>query len=323
MSTIGECDYEMKDTCSRESLCLQWHDHYGLHLHSINNFDVIFCKKCSFKHIIPLPSKRELEEIYQHEYYTQEKPLYLKRYREDLEWWDAVYEDRYDDFEKLLPDNRRRILDVGSGPGYFLLHGKKRGWEVLGIEPSEVAAAHSKALGVSIIEGFLDDGIAKELGSFDVINFGEVLEHIPDPKKLLDIANNLLLPSGLISVIVPNDYNPFQSSLISACEYKPWWVSPPHHINYFDFESLSLLLSSCGFDEVLREATFPIDIFLLMGENYINHDEQGRRCHSRRKSFEQNLKKSGLNHLKRELYKKFASLNIGREVYIVGKKRVK
>ena len=112
---------------------ITWSEHQGKCLDSANGFDVIDCECCHFKHIVPLPSAEELEKIYKFEYYTQEIPLYIQRYTEDLDWWNSVYKERYDEFENFLPSNRRRILDVGSGPGYFLLHGKKRGWNTLGI----------------------------------------------------------------------------------------------------------------------------------------------------------------------------------------------
>ena len=224
-------------------------------------------------------------------------------------------------FEQFLPPHRRRILDAGSGPGFFLLHGKQRGWQVLGIEPSAQAAAHSRELGLEIVEDFLTDETVNELGTFDVVHMSEVLEHIPDPRGMMQLARRLLTPGGLICVAVPNDYNPFQYALRTVCGYQPWWVAPPHHINYFDFESLSRLLSSRGFGVLLREATFPIDMFLLMGDNYVGNDVLGRQCHGKRMMLEQNLAEAGMTNLKRRLYQAFASTGVGREVWVIGQKK--
>jgi len=298
----------------------RWQNHVGYVLDSVEGFDVLECEVCGFKHIVPIPTARELEIVYRECYYAIEKPLYLERSREDLEWWNLVYSERYDTFEELLPPDRRRILDVGSGPGFFLLYGKERGWETLGIEPSAQAAAHSRGLGLDIVEDFLTEKSAQKLGKFDVVHMSEVLEHVPDPANILQLAYQVLRPGGLLCVVVPNDYNPFQSALRTACGFKPWWLAPPHHINYFDFESLSQLLSNSGFDVILREATFPIDIFLLMGDNYIGNDALGRHCHSKRKIFENNLTAAGLTKMKRELYRMFARSGIGREAVVVGRK---
>ena len=97
----------------------KWQGHEGVVVASANGFDVIDCKTCGFKHIISIPTEEELEQTYQHDYYTQEKPLYLERYREDLEWWNMVYTQRYGILEQHLPAEHRRLLDIGSGPGFF------------------------------------------------------------------------------------------------------------------------------------------------------------------------------------------------------------
>ncbi len=292
--------------------------HTGVVLDSVNGFDVIECVSCGFKHITPIPTPEELDQVYRHEYYTTDKPLYLERARDDLEWWNIVFSGRFDVFEGALPPERRRILDVGSGPGIFLKHGKDRGWTTLGIEPSAKAAAHARGLGLEIVEDFLSPASAPRLGTFDVIHMSEVLEHIPDPAALLRLAFDLLNPGGLIYVEVPNDYNPFQHVLRESMGYAPWWVGPPHHINYFTFETLAALQQRCGFEVILKEATFPIDMFLLMGENYVGNDHLGRAVHAQRKRFEIELAKGGKTGLKRDLYRRLADMGLGRDACIYG-----
>lgn len=297
----------------------EWNGHKGVILDSRNEFDVIDCRACGFKHIVPIPTADELEEVYRHDYYSKEKPLYLKRYTEDIDWWNLVYDERYDIFEKFLPPEKRTIIDIGSGPGFFLLRGKERNWQTLGIEPSAQAAAHSRALGLEIVEQFLSDETATSLGTFDALHMSNVLEHVPDPAEMLNLCKRLLSPDGLLCIVVPNDYNPFQRALRTSCDFAPWWVAPPHHINYFDFDSLPDLLQRCGFDVQHREATFPIDLFLLMGDNYIGNDELGRTCHLKRKKFEAALEAAGLAAVKRALYQSLAKINVGREVCIFAK----
>lgn len=305
-------------TCSKH-----WNGHSGPVLDSVKGFDVIECEPCGFKHVVPIPTAEELEDVYRQEYYTAEKPLYLERTREDLDWWNLVYADRYDTFEELLPHDRRRILDVGSGPGFFLLHGKNVGWQTVGIEPSKQAAAHSRNLGLEIIEGFLAAETTDQLGTFDVVHMSEVLEHIPHPTEMLSTIRDLLSPGGLLCVVVPNDYSPFQAALRNVCGYEPWWVAPPHHLNYFSFESLSLLMERCGYEVLLREASFPIDLFLLMGDNYVGDEALGRACHTKRKQFELVLHRAEFSHLKRSLYRGLASQGLGREALMVARKKGK
>lgn len=299
-----------------------WQGHAGVALDTVNGYSVIDCDACRFKHIVPIPTPEELANVYQHEYYSVEKPLYIERHIEDLDWWNLVYAEQYELFEHLLPgDNgsRRRLLDVGSGPGYFLLHGQQRGWTVRGLEPSKQAASHSRGLGLDIVEAFLNDDTAATLGAFDVVHMNEVLEHVPDPRHALALAYSLLEGGGLVSLTVPNDYNPFQHVLREVCGFAPWWVAPPHHVNYFDVESIQRLLSE-RFEVVDVETTFPIDLFLLMGENYVGNDDLGRACHARRKRFEVNLARAGKTALMHDIYRDLAQLGVGRDVVVTARK---
>ena len=123
--------------------------HTGSVIDKKNGYKIINCDNCGFNHIFPLPTEEELDTIYRNEYYTKEKPLYFERTKEDAEWWNLIYKDRFDTFEELLSDcKRKKILDIGSGPGFFLKYGKERGWDTLGVEPSEQAAEFFKKYGV-------------------------------------------------------------------------------------------------------------------------------------------------------------------------------
>jgi len=300
---------------------IAWQGHAGAALDTVNGFTVVDCDACRFKHIVPIPTPAELEHVYGHEYYTTEKPLYIQRHVEDREWLDLVYAERYEMFERQLDAARRRLLDVGSGPGFFLAHGAARGWSVRGIEPSSQAVGHSRGLGLDITQGFLNASIASALGTYDVVHMNEVLEHVPDPRGLLGIVHGLLEPGGLVALMVPNDYSPIQAVLRDACGFAPWWVAPPHHVNYFDVESIRRLVAE-RFDVISLDTSFPIDLFLLMGEaeNYVGNDAVGRACHARRKAFELALVRAGKSELKHELYRRFAEIGVGRDVYVVARK---
>ena len=295
--------------------------HKGSVAGKLEEFEIIECTSCDFKHAIPLPKFEDLEEVYTDEYYSIEKPLYIERYLEDKEWWDLVYSARYDILEKNLAKESRKILDVGSGPGLFLLKGKERGWQVKGIEPSTQAATYSTdVLDLDIENSFLDTELASKIGSFSAINLGEVLEHLPEPFEMLKLVHSLLDDDGMICLIVPNDFNPFQLILRDHLDFKPWWVAPPHHINYFNFKSLTGLVERCGFEVVHKEATFPIDMFLLMRDNYIGDDIVGRECHKKRMNFEKSVSFGGDNSVLKNLYSSFAKQGIGREVVLFARK---
>lgn len=287
----------------------------------VGDFSVIDCECCQFKHVVPLPTPQELETVYSHEYYTQEKPFYIDRYLEDKVWWDAVYAERYDVLKKFLGGRQGSILDVGSGPGLFLALGRSLGWQVKGVEPSLKASRYSQQeLGLDVENIFLSAETAPALGHFDVVHMGEVLEHLTDPAGMLKIAHDMINPDGLLSLIVPNDFNPLQMLLRDYLAYQPWWVAPPHHLNYFSHESLQRLVERVGFEVVHMESTFPIDMFLMMGKNYVGNDPLGREVHGLRKAFDLCLLEAGAVDLRRKLYGTFAGLGLGREVVLYARK---
>ena len=153
-----------------------------------------------------------------------------------------------------------------------------------------------------------------KINKFSVIHLNEVLEHVPDPINLTKIIYEKLYRGGIVSITVPNDFNPIQKILHTSLNYKSWWVAPPHHINYFNINSLSKLIKNAGFKILDIMPTFPIDIFLLMGENYVKNNELGGKYHSLRKKFELNLSAPENKDFKIKLYKKLLELDLGRDL---------
>jgi SAM-dependent methyltransferase len=228
--------------------------------------------------------------------------------------------DRLEILETLLPPDRRRLLDVGCGPGFFLQTALRRGWLAHGIEPSREAAAHARALGALVTEGFFNDASAAALGRFDAIHLSNVLEHVPDPAHLLHLAHGVLEPGGAICVTVPNDFSPLQIAGRAAVGANDWWVAPPHHLNYFNFDSLTGLIARSGFAAKARTTSFPMEAFLMMGENYVDDPALGRACHNRRKKFDLAFEAAGLKETRRNFYRALAELGIGREAVVIAVK---
>ena len=107
---------------------------------------------------------------------------------------------------------------------------------------------------------------------------------------------------------------------------KEYWVTLSSklkkfdHINYFNFKSISKLVEKIGFKIILKESTFPLEFFILMGQDYIKNPKLGKKIHLERVKFEENFKNSGSNENKRLLYRNFAEMEIGRTAIIYAKK---
>lgn len=299
---------------------ISWQSHEGPRLARVKEFDVIACRTCGFRHAVPLPEPQSLVQTYRDAYYSEEKPTFLARSGEDQAWAELAQTDRLEIFERVLGPTRRRILDIGCGPGFFLKTAKDRGWQAKGIEPSRQAAAHARSLGLEITEGFFGAETAPGLGRFDAVHLNNVLEHLPDPLGLVALARDLIDPGGLICINVPNDFSPFQLAGQKEVGAEQWWLAPPHHLNYFDFDSGARFLEKLGFAVVERTTSFPMELFLMMGDNYIGKDDIGRACHTRRKRFDLSLEAAGLGETRRAFYRALANLGIGREAVLIAAK---
>src|ERR1700759_5511003 len=148
---------------------VSWQAHEGSCAGHKDGFDIIHCTTCGFRHAVPLPSAADLEREYRETYYAEEKPTFLAHAGEDQQWGALAQGDRLESFERILGPGRRRLLDIGSGPGFFLKTAQGRGWDAKGIEPSRQAAAHARGMGIEVAEGFFGAEAAPALGRFQAL----------------------------------------------------------------------------------------------------------------------------------------------------------
>src|SRR5882757_5449496 len=291
--------------------------HHGPVIATVDGYDVIECEACGFRHIDPLFSDEELKKFYDGEFYEKERPDYFVRMEADKEWWMLRYHHYFGLLEAHTPG--RRILDIGSGPGYFLEAGRERGWQTLGFEPSGIAADYTAARGLAVVNDFFSATKAREHGPFDAISLSMVLEHVRDPIKLIEEARSLLVPGGVLLLISPNDFNPLQMTLWQKLGFQPWWVNPKHHLNYFNTVSARVFLAARRFEILHLETSYPLENFLLAGRNYVGNPALGRECHNERKAFETTLFLHDKARM-RALAASWAAQGIGREFVILGRK---
>jgi hypothetical protein len=80
-------------------------------------------------------------------------------------------------------------------------------------------------------------------------------------------------------------------------------------------------MTGTGFQVVATSASFPMEFFLLMGQNYVGDEALGKRCHQQRMQFEKNLSATpaGTEFLKR-FYEFLAGQGVGRTLIMLGQK---
>lgn len=273
---------------------------------------VIECQSCGYNHLYPIPTDEQLQSFYEKIYFEDLKEDWTKDQLEESVFWGINFEDKKDNLEALLSTGSRRILDVGCGNGLFLKFMQRHNWDVLGIEPSQIMANYVKKIGVPVINDIVENVHLEAIGTFDVVNLSFVLEHVSNPHQVCKWAYSLLNPGGILLIEVPNDFNEFQMAINEYFGKEMWWISYPDHINYFNFDSLSHLLNKAGFEIVHKDTSFPLEMFVLMGEDYVGNKEIGKAIHTKRVSFEKVLVDSGRNAVKKKLYQSFADMGLGR-----------
>ncbi len=299
--------------------------HQGHYLGGDGEYAVIDCLSCEYAHVDPVPSVEELLNVYDEKFYREDKPDYLLKTEREYDYWsESVYRWRYEDLERLLPPGAgKRLLEIGCSGGFFLRYGKSRGWQVLGVEPSIQASQYAKAVsGVEVIRDYIQNIPLEQIqGAFDVVHLQYVLEHVPNPLEVCQRAFEALTSGGLICVEVPNDFNPLQKLANLTLGNHDYWVSIPHHLNYFNAESLSKLLARAGFTVLEQEASFPMEFFQFFGENYVGNEAVGLACHQKRMRFEMAFNQlPEADALRKKLYQCFATLGIGRTLTIFAQK---
>lgn len=167
------------------------------------------------------------------------------------------------------------LLDIGCGPGFFLKAAGEHGFIAEGIDVSLKAVEYAEnKLGVKVYHNdLLDQKFDKK---YDIIHMKTFLEHVDKPLKYLDKACSLLNENGIIYIEGPNDFNILQKSAVKILKLKKWWIDHPHHLSYITCDAMKKILHERGFSIFFQEMTFPVEILLFLGINYIRYPERGK-----------------------------------------------
>ena len=154
----------------------------------------------------------------------------------------------------------KRVLDVGCATGYLARALREQGCSVSGVEFDPDAAAEAAPALDRLIIGDLEQlNLPAEVGDakFDVVVFGDVLEHLRDPLPVLRSVRDLLAPGGSVVVSVPNiAHGDVRLSLFQGkFEYRPLGLLDTTHIHFFTRSSLRDFLRDAGFTAVDVQTT--------------------------------------------------------------------
>ena len=225
------------------------------------------CQVCRLRYLDPCLSEAAMKSAYESSHSLTRLHSFHEGYYEygDLEQESQTLADFRRGLEILEKYVKRQetpsILDVGFGNGLFLALALKRGWRVQGVDHNaqNVELARRK-FSLNFKQVDLED-YENEGFLYDVISFWDVIEHLPDPHRVLKKAASLLKPGGLILAAVPNDrsfltlaasglYGLSFGKIKKGIEI----VYLLEHVAYYRSETLSLLFKRNGFEK--RESFF-------------------------------------------------------------------
>ena len=146
-----------------------------------------------------------------------------------------------------IDNNKSRVLDIGSGYGYFRKACADAGWLTQGVEISKYACRVANEMyGLETYCGSLE-AFSETCGDrFDAIVMWDFIEHVEDPIANLVIAQRLLTNGGLLFIRTPN---------LDAIEFEVFGSAyhslKREHLNLFSALSLSRCMTDSGLMPVM------------------------------------------------------------------------
>ena len=163
----------------------------------------------------------------------------------------------------------RRALDVGAAQGVLSRPLTERGWRVTGIECDPVLAQSGAVHCARMVVANLDREVPALETLFDAIVYGDVLEHLSDPLRVLTELNRLLAPDGLVVISMPNvaHFVIRLSLLVGRFEYLDRGILDETHLRFFTERSLRALVATAGL-RIDRLTATPAPLYQVLPKRF-------------------------------------------------------
>ena len=225
-------------------------------------FQYVTCDECNTLYVNPRPKCKYLEEFYvdspSSRFWVEKffKPV-LEARREQ------IFRPRAEQVADLLADQKEIVVgDIGAGFGLFLqeLRHLKPAARLIAIEPSPEMAAICRELELEVEESMIEDlkGFREQ---FDFLSSFELFEHLHTPRVFIETMYRLLKVGGRLLITTLNGQG-FDIQLLWKSSRA---VFPPHHLNFFNPDSLCRLLRDVGFEIDLVETPGALDWDIVEG----------------------------------------------------------
>jgi SAM-dependent methyltransferase len=224
------------------------------------SFPLVECRGCRMRFLGVQPAAESLSGLYDASYFDSE--FRCGRAAAAATDEAAFREENrglLDAFESL--GARGRLLDVGCATGALLQHANQRGWQAQGVEPSPEAVAHARARGLEVFHGDLLEA-RLPAAHFDLVYMGDVLEHVPDCRRVVAEVVRILKPGGWFYLRGPATTHSIARALAlalyGAVGRRIVLDEPPYHLWEFTPRPLARLMAAAGLVVTrLRQSKIP------------------------------------------------------------------
>jgi 2-polyprenyl-3-methyl-5-hydroxy-6-metoxy-1,4-benzoquinol methylase len=217
--------------CSSTSLKLLYTKKYHLFKKDHGPFDFYICNNCKSGITYPLPSKLELEKLYQSFEGGMNKTIRNLRENHPLDKWYnqcvnqalMYHKNKYDKYDKFT------WIDIGAGNGEIAIIMKEMFPNSIGYAVDFHTEPNSlKSLDINWVQCDLNDEAFYQLigqVKFDIVLSITVLEHVLNPAVFLSNMFQLINKDGSIYITVP-DYSSTMSKVLKR--FWPYLIFGEH-----------------------------------------------------------------------------------------------
>lgn len=183
------------------------------------------CSQCGHVQLFPLPKPEEVSffnDVFLGRKYSPTK-LENKNHKLKLK----LLKERIDNL--VRPE--MKVLDIGAGEGWTMDYFQAQQCDYFAIEAIDGLRQSLEGRGAKVIGSSVYANVSEYHGTFDLIIFRHILEHLTEPRVALRQIEQLLRPDGMLYLALPNGQKPEIRKGVLTSFFRPVHVSYFHKGN--------------------------------------------------------------------------------------------